>query len=118
MRQLGELRDFLTEEELAQTEVLALAPDNLEELQMMVERVAEEFDGYQLQMGLLSDPGGAIIGRYGLLNEDDPRERPIPHPTVYVIDRDGRVRWQFTETDYTVRPDPADVQAALRELLD
>lgn len=82
----------------------------------MVDRVAEENDGYVLDFDLLSDPGAAIINRYGLFNVDDPRGRAIPHPTVYVIDMDGQVHWKFTEVNYRVRPENPDILAALDEL--
>ena len=85
-------------------------------LQMMVDRVAEENDGYIIDFALLSDPDGAIINRYGLFNQEDPKGRAIPHPTAYVIDRDGRVHWKFTEVNYRVRPENEDILAALAEI--
>ena len=85
-------------------------------LQMMVDRVAEENDGYIIDFALLSDPDGAIINRYGLFNQDDAKGRAIPHPTAYVIDRDGRVHWKFTEVNYRVRPENEDILAALAEI--
>ena len=83
---------------------------------MMVDWIAEEFDGYQVDYTLLSDPDATIIHRYGLLNEEDPRGRAIPHPTTYVIDTDGRIRWNFTEVDYRVRPEHEDILTALAEV--
>jgi len=82
----------------------------------MVDRVAAENGGYMLDFDLLSDPGAAIINRYGLFNVDDPRGRAIPHPTVYVIDMDGAVHWKFTEVNYRIRPENADILSALGEL--
>ena len=81
----------------------------------MIERVAEEY-GATLDYTLLSDPGHRVIDRYGLLNEDAPPDRPIPHPTTYVIDRSGVVRWAFTEVDYRVRPSNEDILRELRAL--
>jgi len=52
-----------------------------------------------------------VIDRYGLLN--DKAQRPMPHPTTLVIDRQGIVRWGFTEIDYKIRPSNEDV---LREV--
>ena len=83
---------------------------------MMVDRVADEHDGYTLDFPLLSDPDAAIIDRYGLFNVDDPRGRAIPHPTVYVIDTEGRVHWKFTEVNYRIRPENEDILAALAEV--
>lgn len=81
----------------------------------MIERVAEQ-DGRVLDFPLLSDPDHAVIARYGLLNQNDPRARPIPHPTVLVIDREGIVRWKSIEINYKIRPTNEDILAALAEL--
>lgn len=81
----------------------------------MVDRVIEETDGRAIDYTLLSDPGAAVIRRYGLLNEEA-GDRLIPHPTTYVIDRDGIVRWKMTEVNYRVRPENDDIRAALEAL--
>ena len=81
----------------------------------MVDRVAEE-QGMVIDYTLLSDPGAAVINRYGLFNQDDPEGRAIPHPTTYVVDEDGVVRWKMTEVNYRVRPENEDILAALEEL--
>jgi len=80
---------------------------------MMVDRVASENDGLRLDLPLLSDENAAVIRRYGLFNQDDARGRAIPHPTTYVIDREGVVRWNMTEVNYRIRPENADILAAL-----
>jgi peroxiredoxin len=89
--------------------------DDREHQQMMIDRVAES-DGRRLEFRLLSDPEHAVIDRYGLLNQQDPRQRPIPHPTVFVIDRTGVVRWKFVEVNYKIRPTNEDILAALDQL--
>lgn len=98
------------------TEIIAIASDDEADLQMMVDRVAEENDGLVLDYVFLSDPGAGVINRYGLFNQDDPRGRAIPHPTTYVIDREGVVRWKMTEVNYRIRPENADIVAALEEI--
>jgi len=82
---------------------------------MMIDRVAAE-DGRTLDFTLLSDPDHAVIDRYGLLNQHDPQARPIPHPTTFVIDPDGIVRWKFVEINYKIRPTNEDVLEALADL--
>jgi mycoredoxin-dependent peroxiredoxin len=114
-QQLGELRDLLTDEQNETTEILAVASDGPEDLQRMLDRVSEETDGRAIDYALLSDPGAAVIRRYGLLNEDA-ENRLIPHPTTYVVDRDGVVRWKMTEVDYRLRPENEDIRAALAAL--
>jgi peroxiredoxin len=81
---------------------------------MMVDRVAQT-DGRVLDFPLLSDPDHSVIARYGLLNPSDP-DRPIPHPTVFVIDQEGLVRWKFIEINYKVRPTNEDILGALAAL--
>lgn len=107
---------MLSDEQAASTELAAISSDDPADLQRMVDRVAEENDGLVLDYTLLSDPGAAVINRYGLFNQDDPRGRAIPHPTTYVIDTNGVVRWKMTEVNYRIRPENADILAALGAL--
>ena len=100
---------------LATTQLIALSSDDREHQQMMVDRVAEE-DGRAIDFTMLADPGAGVINRYGLFNQQDPRGRAIPHPTTYVIDMDGRVRWHMTEVNYRIRPENSDILAALETL--
>ncbi len=79
---------------------------------MMIDRVAAEYER-MIDYPLLSDPDAAVMNRYGLFNQDDPKGRAIPHPTTYVIDTDGVVRWKMTEVNYRIRPERAEI---LREL--
>jgi peroxiredoxin len=102
---------------LARTEILALSIDDREHQQRMIDRVAET-DGRGLDFRLVSDPEHTVIERYGLLNQQDPRQRPIPHPTVFVIDQEGVVRWKFVEINYKIRPTNEDILSALAGLHD
>ncbi len=55
---------------------------------------------------LISDPGSAIIKRYGLLNETmDPKSRfyGVPHPGTFIVDRQGVVVARFFEQAYQER---------------
>jgi peroxiredoxin len=81
---------------------------------MMRQRVAEEQGSPPPDFMFLSDPGHRVIDRYGLLNPDS--RRGIPHPTTFVLDRDGVVRWKFIEIDYRVRPTNEMVLEALQEV--
>ena len=107
---------MLSDEQRATTEIAAISSDDPSDLQRMVDRVAEENDGMMIDYTLLSDPGAAVINRYGLFNQDDPNGRAIPHPTTYVIDMQGVVRWKMTEVNYRIRPENEDILAALNAL--
>lgn len=64
---------------------------------------------------LLSDPGSAIIRRFGLLNEQvDPKTRSfgIPHPGTFIVDRKGLVTARFFEQAYQERYTAAAILAA------
>lgn len=82
---------------------------------MMVERISRE-DGVLPDYTFLSDPGHRVIDRYGLLNTDS--DRGIPHPTTFVIDRRGVVRWKFIEVDYRIRPSNEMILEALATVQD
>jgi len=85
------------------------------DIRKMIERI-EMTDGRAPDgITFLSDPGHRVIDRYGLLNSAGRLQ--IPHPTVYVIDREGRVHWKFTEVNYKIRPTNEMVHAALEDLL-
>ena len=84
--------------------------DKIEETKAKVQaRTGSEFS-----IVPLSDADHRVIDRYGLLNETAVKQnRFLPHPTTYVLDRKGVVRWKFTEKDYKIRPTN---EMVLREL--
>lgn len=90
----------MSREQKKSTTILAVAVDSREDLQKMVDRITKT-DGRRPDYVFLSDPGHRVIDRYGLWN---PAGRGWPHPTAYVIDRLGVVRWKFTEVNYKIRP--------------
>ena len=92
---------------------------------------------------LLSDVGSATIKRYGILNtvaeeglgpkKDDPdviarvklyvsangateRQRGIPFPGTFIVDRSGRVQARFFEDSYTVRNTVSNIRVRLNEV--
>ena len=93
------LKALLDESGKRNVELLALSIDNREMMQKMADKVAA--DGVKADFTFLSDPDHRVIDRYGLLN---PSGKGWPHPTTYVIDRQGAVRWKFTEVNYKIRP--------------
>lgn len=94
---------------------MAVSVDDREKQQMMMDRVAEE-GGPTPEFTMLSDPGSRVINRYGLFNPDEPRSRPVPHPTTLVIDKEGVVTWKFVEVNYKIRPENQDILNALLAL--
>ena len=107
-----ELKALLTEEQEESTQIIALAVDSPEDLQRMVDRISQD-DSMVPRFPFLTDPDHAVIDRYGLFNDADPRGRQITHPATFIIDREGVVRWRFIEVDYRERPSNEDVLAQL-----
>jgi peroxiredoxin len=110
-----ELKALLTEEQEKTTQIIALAVDSPEDLQRMVDRISQD-DSMVPHFPFVTDPGHAVIDRYGLFNDGDPRGRQITHPATFIIDREGVVRWRFIEVDYRLRPSNEDVLGALAQL--
>ncbi|MFV2196435.1 peroxiredoxin-like family protein [Nocardiopsis sp. LOL_012] len=66
----------------------------------------------------LPDDLAAVYDKFGfdLQRVNDGHPRTLPLPATYVIDRNGTIRWAFTDTDYTTRAEPTDIVAALDAL--
>ena len=113
--QLSELRSLLKADE--QVRVLAVSVDDHEKTKQLIDKIAADGNG-AVNFTMLSDPGHKVIDTYGLHDPayDGTKFDGIPHPTVYVIDKNGRVAWSKVETDYKVRPSNADIRAALEAL--
>ena len=73
-------------------------------------------DSRGITFPLISDPGSAIIKRYGLLNETaDPTSRTygIPHPGTFILDRKGVVQSRYFEDAYQERYTAATILSSL-----
>ena len=113
MKQLVELHSLVPQDRKDSTVILALNPDPLDKIRDVIPKVTGR-TSRQFALTLFSDPEHKVIDRYGLRNEEAARlGRYLPHPTTYVLDREGVVRWKFTEVNYRVRPSN---EMILREL--
>lgn len=112
MQQLGELNGLLTAHEKPQTQILAVSIDSHADSKKLIQRLKAREPG-DYDFVFLEDKDHKVIDRYGILNPDG---KGWPHPTTYVIDRQGIVRWKFTEIDYKVRPTNEQILAELSKL--
>jgi len=83
----------------------------------LADKIASDGKG-KVSYPLLSDPDHKIIDTYGLR---DPAYKGqnidgIPHPAVYIINKDGKVMWAKVESDYRQRPTNTELRAALNTL--
>lgn len=61
------------------------------------------------------DPGSRAIERLGIrLEHPEPMETGVPHPTTYLLDRHGDVRFVDVRRDYHIWLDPDLLVEALR----
>lgn len=57
------------------------------------------------------------IDRLGIRKQDpEPIEAGVPHPTTYLLDREGVVRFADVRRDYHIWLDPSVIQGALARL--
>jgi len=112
---LAELRSLVKRE--AEVRVYAISVDNPAESLQFAEKISADGQG-EVSFPILSDPGHRVIDAYGIRDPDYNGQKfeGIPHPTVYLIDKEGRVAWSKIEADYKERPDTNEVEAALKNL--
>mgnify|MGYP003576758938 CR=1 FL=1 len=80
----------------------------------LAEKIASDGKG-KVGFSLLSDLDHKVIDAYGLR---DPAYKGqdtygIPHPAVYMINKDGKITWSRIESDYRKRPTNDELRAAL-----
>ncbi len=109
-----ELQSLVPAGHAKDTQIVAVSPDPVDQFKKMgaivLGRTGREFAGV-----LLSDSDHRVIDRYGLRNEDWEGD-VVPHPTTYVIDPAGKVRWKFTEKNFAVRPSNDMILGELKKL--
>ena len=109
------LRTLLKKDENVKLYAISVDPSDVSK--SLAEKIASDGRG-EIKFPLLSDPDHRIIDAYGLHDPAYDREKlaGIPHPAVYVIDKEGIVRWASVESDYRKRPTNEDIRAAIDSL--
>ena len=100
----------MTKAQKDKIQILAVSTDTREESKKFGEMMRKRFEG-EFDFPLLEDKDHKVIDRYGVFNPDG---RGWPHPSVYVIDPKGMVRWKEIDVDYKKRPSNEQIR---RELL-
>ena len=65
---------------------------------------------------MLSDEKGEVVLQYGLKNDWTPYKRGIPHPSTYIIDHNGIVRFVEVRQNYLFRVKMSTILEELRKL--
>lgn len=112
---MAELRSLVKSE--GQIRVYAISVDSPAQSKQFAEKISADGKG-AVNFPMLFDPGHRVIDAYGVRDPDYNGQKfeGIPHPSVYLIDRSGRVAWAKIETDYKERPVNDEVEAALKNL--
>ena len=94
--------------------VIAISVDTPGQSREFAEKIAADGKG-KLDYRILSDPGHRVIDAYGIRDPDYNGQKfeGIARPTVYVINKDGRVTWMKVELNYMERPTNSEIRAAL-----
>lgn len=94
--------------------VIAISVDTPGQSREFAEKIAADGKG-KVAYRILSDPGHRVIDAYGIRDPDYNGQKfeGIARPTVYVINKDGRVTWMKVELNYKERPTNSDIRAAL-----
>ena len=95
----------------------AISVDPPDVSKSFAEKIAADGKG-KVNFPLLSDPEHKIIDAYGLRDPayEAQKVNGIPHPAVYLIDKQGKVVWAKIEADYKQRPTNEQIRAALDSL--
>lgn len=95
----------------------AISVDNPAESREFAQKIAADGQG-EINYPILSDPGHRVIDAYGIRDPDYDGQKfeGIARPTVFVIDKTGRVTWSKVELNYQERPTNDDIRAALTAL--
>lgn len=108
-----QLTQLLSDKAKTESEILAVSVDAQVDSRRLIEKLrARGHDPSHI--GFLRDENHRVIDRYGIFN--DAGWAPIAHPSTFVIDKAGIVRWRFVETNYTVRAKNDDIVRALGKL--
>ena len=114
-QQLAELRFLKKPNETLN--LLAVSVDTPTQSREFATKIAADGKG-KIEYQILSDPGHRVIDAYGIRDPDYNGQKfeGIPRPTVYVIDKMGRITWMKVEMNYQERPTNEDIRAALNAL--
>lgn len=114
-RQLAELRTLLKADE--KVLLYAVSVDPAEKSLGLMKKIAKDEKG-KVSFALLSDPNHQTIDAYGVfdptyINQDT---EGIPHPAVYILDKNRKITWAKIEPNYQKRPTNEEIRAELDKL--
>jgi peroxiredoxin len=112
---LAGLRTLLRKNENVRLFAISVDPPDVSK--EFATKLAADGNG-EINFPILSDPDHRTIDAYGLHDPayDSDKFAGIPHPAVYVIDKNGIIAWAKVESNYRERPTNDEIRAALNAL--
>ncbi len=104
MDQLDNYQALLPELEKHNIQLLAISPDPAAGLQNTKRRFGQSYL-------FLSDIDLATTKKYGIGNDKD-----LPHPALFLIDKEGILKWYYASTSYKKRPTAEQVEKIIQDL--
>ena len=80
-------------------------------------KIAKDGKG-EVNFPILSDPKHKTIDAYGLFDPAYTGQdfEGIPHPAVYILDKNRKIVWAKVEPDYRKRPTNEEIRTELNKL--
>ena len=113
VRQLADLRSL----KLDGFTIVAITPDPINRLKETKSKVAADKKG-ELPFALVSDPGSKTVNAYGVYDPAYAGQEVdgIPHPSIFVLDKDRKAVWASISMDYKKRPSVDEIKAEIANL--
>ena len=112
---MAELRTLLNPGE--KVTLLAISIDNAATSKAFAEKIAKDGKG-SIAFPILSDPMHRTIDAYGVYDPAYAGQQfdGIPHPAIFILDRNRKIVWAKVEADYRKRPANGEIRAELEKL--
>lgn len=112
---MAELRTLLGPDDRAT--LLAISIDDPATSKKFADKIAKDGKG-EIKFPILADPMHRTIDAYGVYDPAYAGDRfdGIPHPAVFILDKDRKIVWSRVEPDYRKRPSNAEIRAELEKL--
>src|SRR3990170_2140904 len=94
------------------------APDFIIPIDILSDATSEVLKKYRLWFAVPAEVKALYLEKFGINLEkyNGAGRWELPVPATYVLDKDGIVRAGQADPDYTIRMEPAEVVAAVREI--
>lgn len=114
VRQLAQLRSLKQDGD--KFNLIAISPDPANRLQETRAKIAKDGKG-EVNFPLLSDPGSKTVNAYGVYDPTYAGQGVdgIPHPAIFILDKNRKVLWASISMDYKTRPTNEDIRAELEK---